>query len=228
MSARPHTEIDVAEIKFGAEAIVGKDGRKNVRVSLDGKQVEFQLGSSVHDALRCPFGVGFVSKEQGETRKQIRIEVDGAVQAWLVQFEAAVARAAEDNCVGWFKKTVAPEHLAEMHNSSIRPSSGDYPDLLKLRIVQDPDKRPTEVYVASLGCDGVLEQPSKGTIDDITAGSYLLPIVRVQGGVYFVNRNSFGTSLVASKVLVVRRAEEVPMESEEGGFTLGDVVVREA
>ena len=49
----------------------------------------------------------------------------------------------------------------------------------------------------------------------------MLPIVRVQGGVYFINR-TFGCSLVASAILVVK---------QEGGtsgsfeFDLGDDVV---
>ena len=44
---------------------------------------------------------------------------------------------------------------------------------------------------------------ARGTVDDIKPGSSVLPIVRVQGGVYFINR-TYGCSLVADAVLVIK------------------------
>ena len=60
---------------------------------------------------------------------------------------------------------MSAEHIAEMHNSVIKPSSGDYPDMLKLRVIDD-GPRATEVYVTSWLEDGVkLTAPVKGSIE---------------------------------------------------------------
>ena len=51
------------------------------------------------------------------------------------------------------------------------------------------------------------------------AGVLQLPIVRVQGGVYFMNR-TYGTSLYADQVLVIKR----PVEGHhDKTFEMGDV-----
>ena len=63
--------------------------------------------------------------------------------------------------------------------------------------------------------------PTRGTIEDMTPNSMLLPIVRVQGGVYFMS-TMYGTSLVADSVLVLKDAEASHGASAE--FDLGDDV----
>ena len=74
---RTHADIDVAEMHFDADASTGRTGNKYVRVSLEGRQVEFQLGVSPREALRSPFGIGPASKEQDESKLQIKVEMDG-------------------------------------------------------------------------------------------------------------------------------------------------------
>ena len=69
--------------------------------------------------------------------------------------------------------------------------------------------------------DGKLTTPTRGTIEDITANSMVLPIVRVQGGVYFMS-TVYGTSLVADSVLVLKDAKASHGASAE--FDLGDDV----
>ena len=125
----------------------------------------------------------------------------------------ATVAAAEEHSVAWFKK---PTPNAA-HNSSIKQQNGDRPDCLKLK-VQPDGKRATEVQVASWR-NGKLTKPMPGTLDDITPGSSCLVIARVQGGVYFVSK-SYGTSLVAAKVLVIK-PEGGPSGTLE--FDFGDV-----
>ena len=69
--------------------------------------------------------------------------------------------------------------------------------------------------------DGKLTTPTAGTIEDITPNSMVLPIVRVQGGVYFMSA-IYGTSLVADSVLVLKDAEAAHGAIAE--FDLGDDV----
>ena len=61
-----------------------------------------------------------------------------------------------------------------------------------------------------------------GTVEDIEPGVFLLPVIRIQGGVYFINR-TYGTSLVASAILVVKNLDCVETNKEPLEFNLGDV-----
>jgi len=69
--------------------------------------------------------------------------------------------------------------------------------------------------------DGKLTTPTPGTIEDITPGSMVLPIVRVQGGVWFMGAG-YGTSLRAESVLVIKDSNASHGANAE--FDLGDDV----
>ena len=88
--------------------------------------------------------------------------------------------------------------------------------MLKVRILPD-GKRATEIFVAQL-VDGKITKPVKGSLDDVKGECLVLPILRVQGGVYFLQKQ-FGCSLVASKLLVLQQ------ERSTTDFAFGDVVM---
>ena len=88
--------------------------------------------------------------------------------------------------------------------------------MLKIRVFQD-GKAPTEVQVTTWTNDGKLTPFTNGSLEDVKGGM-VLPIIKIQGGVYFVQKN-FGTSLAASRLLVIRDATGQQSSSE---FELGD------
>ena len=98
--------------------------------------------------------------------------------------------------------------------------NGEGPLVLKVKIAEG--SRATSVMVTSIQ-DGKYTPKVPGTVDDIKPGSKLLPILRVQGGMYFINR-TYGLSFVADKVLVVK---EVTSASEDD-FNFGDVPMKDA
>ena len=132
----------------------------------------------------------------------------------MERFEAATVAAAEANSQAWFKRPTP----SSAHNSSLKPQNGDRPDTIKIKL-QAEGARATAVQVASWR-NGKLTRPKPGSLDDVTPGCTVLPIVRVQGGVYFVSK-TYGTSLVAAALLVIKAEER----AEPGAlvFDIGDV-----
>ena len=111
-----------------------------------------------------------------------------------------------------------------MHNSLIKPQNGDRNDCLKIKLSDGRNGPATKVELASWQ-DGKLTPPTPVTIADITRDCLVLPLIRIQGGVYFINR-MYGTSLVAAHILVIK----MPGDSSTTQHTLdlGDVEMVEA
>ena len=209
---------------FAAELKPNKAGGKYATVGYgDPKnQVEFQLGNSPKDALRCPWGVEPVSETEPD-KLQIKLDLTEDAKALVERLEAATLRAAATHSVAWFKKSLNVEALRRDLNSSIKPSAKDeYADALKVKVVKDGLK-PTKVSVATWK-DGKLTKPIAGTLGDVVPGCMVLPILKIKGGVYFVQK-SFGTSLAASELLVVK---DEGASSGTSGFDFGDVQMTDA
>ena len=108
-------------------------------------------------------------------------------------------------------------------NSAIRESPKG--DLLQLKVYRT-GKKQTEFYVSSWKKNGEMTDPEKKTFDDLksltsfTKNTYILPIVEIRGGVYFFN-NTFGTSLAAKRLLVIKG----DVEESSSSFEFGNVKV---
>lgn len=182
-------------------------------------QVKFQLGDSVHEALLCKWGADPCDRNNPDAGLQIKLELTDKSKAFLEKFEGATTAAAEANSMAWFKK----KKPTAMLSSAIKPDKEEkYPDMVKLRLdTTNPNPNLRTTVKVAVWKDGKLTTPTVGTIEDITPNSMVLPIVRVQGGVYFMSA-IYGTSLVADSVLVLKDAEV-----SHGGITefdLGDDV----
>ena len=211
-----HSAFDFDKLTFAAKLETNKRGGKYAQVGYDGSQVFFQLGDSPREALRCPFGLDTPCAEEKDKRV-LKLELTPATRAFLNTFDKAVVTAAERNSMEWFKKsTPSADHV-----SSIKTQNGGLPDVVKLKVQMDGE-RATKVFVSSWRNDKITK-PVKGSLADLEKSKdhdlMLLPIVRVQGGVYFMNRD-YGTSLYADTVLVVKR----PVEGRNSNnFEMGDV-----
>ena len=87
---------------------------------------------------------------------------------------------------------------------------------VKFTVVDDDERR-----VAAFKSSSLLPFYEPGmaeTLDDVKGECLVLPIIRVQGGVYFLQKQ-FGCSLVASKLLVLQQ------ERSTTDFAFGDVVM---
>ena len=80
-------------------------------------------------------------------------------------------------------------------------------------------KRPTVVRVATRKANGLLTSPVIGSLDDLKGECYVLPVIRVANGVWFLNKG-FGTSLVADEVCVIRDAAPHPSDDN---FAFSDI-----
>ena len=224
MPALNMNKFDMNALIYAPELKVNKAGGKYATVGYGDlkNQVEFQLGQSPKDALRCPFGVEPVSENE-PTKLQIKLNLTAEGKAFIEQLENTTLQAAATNSVSWFKKKMDADFLKRDQNSAIKPSvKPEHPDMLKIRVFQD-GKAPTEVQVTTWTNDGKLTPFTKGSLEDVKGGM-VLPIIKIQGGVYFVQKN-FGTSLAASRLLVIRDTTGQQSSSE---FELGDVEMADA
>ena len=184
------------------------------------KQVEFQLGQSPKDALRCAFGV---EAPEGDPDKfSFKLDLTDAAKQFIQALDDATCRAAAANSVAWFKKKADYATLRGFQNSAIKPSAKpEYPDSLKISVFNHGPKK-AEVLVASWK-DGKLTRPVPGTLDDVQQGVKVLPILKIKGGVYFIKKE-FGISFVAASLLVIK---EEGASYGSSGFDFGDVEMAE-
>ena len=206
MSILQISEFDFNALTFSSELKTGKsNGNKYVQVGygLDKEQVKVQLGKTVNDAFRTPWGKDAVSQNEPD-KLQIKIDMTPELRAFIEAFETATITAAQANSVAWMKvKHADYATIKANHSSNIKSSSNeDHADKLQLKLRTDGSNKETKVEVASLK-NGKLTKPKPGTVADIKPGDRVLPIVRVQGGVWFMNKQ-FGTKLEIEEVLVLK------------------------
>jgi len=183
--------IDLQKLEIGPIE-TGNNGGKYKRVSYNGDQLKnVQLGASVHSTLRCPYGVEAVSQDQ-PNKLCIKVDAPDDVKTFVEAIDNLVKNSVNDSSL--------------VHRSTLR--LGAVGTTLKLKLQPD-----TQVFTATLK-DNKLTTPKTGTFDDIKPNSQILPIIKIQGGVYFIEEN-YGTSLVATQLLIVNR------ETEPISFDLG-------
>ena len=194
------TNIDVANLVIG-QVETGNNGGKYMRVSYNGDQVKnIQLGESIHDTLRCPFGAEPVSQDQ-PNKFCIKVEVPVNLKTFIEAIDSSVKSAVNNDSL--------------THRSTLRENTTS--STLKLKIMPD-----TQIFMTTLK-DNKITPPKQATIGDIVPNSQVLPIMKIQGGVYFIE-NNYGTSMVATQILVVNGAEH----EQNISFVLGnDITISE-
>ena len=200
MATPNHTNFDANRLVYSTTSIPRQGGGRYARIGYDNlqNQVRVQLGESPRDACRAPFGIDFAVKDDPTSCKQVKLELTQEKKAFFEGFEAETVAAAEANSQGWFGR---PKPNA-MHNSLIKSQNGDRPDVVQIKISEGRNGPKTTVEV-TICQNGQFTTPKEGSIDDITENVSVLALIRVQGGVYLMNK-SYGTSLVADHILVVK------------------------
>jgi hypothetical protein len=166
----------------------------------DRSSPEFQLG----EKMRVPFGVrdaGIDGNGADNPRKNLELDVaDAALQDVINAIDARNIDMAAENSVEWFKKKLTAEQLAAtLYRASLTPdATGRFSPLLRVKVAGPGSRTPTKVFVVHADAGTVTYKP--GSIDDITAGCHVTPIVKL-GGMWFVSKG-FGVTFNASYVLV--------------------------
>ena len=178
--ARYFGEIDTDKIIIGDEEI-GNNGGKYRKISYDGQQMkDIQLGASVNDLLRCPFGIEPVSQNAPD-KFCFKVEANDNLTKFIQELDAKVIQSVNDETL--------------THRSTLR--IGTMSNNIRIKILPD-----TQFLMTFKKSDTVMTQPTIASKEDITANSMVLPIIKIQNGVYYIEEN-YGTSIVATQVLIV-------------------------
>jgi hypothetical protein len=229
--APTHTKFDVAKLAYADTAKISKPhNRKSIAVTYDGSwNVGFQLGAT-RTPLRCPFGIDSYENKQGAVEKSIKLELTDETRAFVKGVEGATIDAAVANSAEWFGKAYPKEQLEENFNSCIKGQDGGRPDCIKLKVKESGAGKTDVVRVVWKG--EKVTAPVAATLEDVTGKSMVVPVVRIQGGVYFMGNGgkTFGTSMVADGLLIVEGAPGGATTAAGMSVTydLGDVETVEA
>lgn len=221
--APTHATFDFGQLTFGTTTVPTRSGGKTVRVGYGptGQQVEFQLGTSPYDTLRCAWGADLANPNDPTSGRVLKLEVTDATKAFVQSFESATVAAANANSQAWFGRPT-PNHT---HTSTIKEQSGTLPngtprpDVFKLKLKEE-GPRATKVFVTRLMGENGFTEKIAGSLSDIAQDSRVLVKARVANGVYFMNR-TYGCSLEAASVLVVLDEGAAPQGGDDD-FDMGD------
>lgn len=185
-------KINVDDIVFGPTER-GTNGNKYKRMSYNNAQLkDIQLGEDINDLLTCPYGVEPVSA-QVKDKFCIKLVANEKLAKFVMSID---------------EKVIEEVDSADLVHRSVFRSA--MIDTVKIKLAPDVD-----ILVTQLKGTNKITPPVAGTLTDVTSNCTLLPIVKFQGGVYFIE-DSYGTSIVASKILVVKNAK-----SAASAFDLG-------
>ena len=226
MPARNTSNFDFTKLTF-TEAKPNKRGGNYATVAYgdETSRVEFQLGTFPNDLLQSPWGVDSANPQDPASGLQIKLNLSPSAKTFLNTLEQSILKAAEHHSISWFKKKLTKDKIVALYNPIVKEDeSGDHPDRVILKVFEkgsqevSKDLWTTVTVVKKKG--GKYTKPFEGTLADVTANAWVVPVVKVKSGVYFMN-GKFGTSLVATEILVVKEEGET-----SGGSRVdtGDIV----
>jgi hypothetical protein len=181
MPAPNNANFDHDKMIYGTTTTPRQSGGKFLKVGYGTieTQVHFQVGESAYDTSRVPYGAEWAARDDPASGRVMKVEVTPEKKEFIKALEATTVQAVSKN---------SQEFSNAVHNSRLSPQNGDRPDVLKVKISDGSAGPETTVEVSKRQGGGRLTNPVPGTVADITPGCYVLPLIRVQGGVYFINR----------------------------------------
>lgn len=223
--------FDFSKLHIEATQKTNRAGGKYAGIGIgdNNAQVKCQLAQFT-EPLRCPFGIDADSKEAPDKR-HVKLELSDGVETFLKQFDDVLVDTAVDNSFSWFKKEKISRELARdklIPNVKI-PTKEGYANYVKVHIDEGVEsKSPTEVLECTWKGDKIGgAKPS--SLNEISRNCRIVPVVRIQGGVWF-NSSNFGTKLYADSLIIIKGVEhEHPGASASSrDFDFGGVQVAES
>ena len=124
---------DLTTLKIGPPIASKKGGVKQCQVSLNGKPLQFILGT-LASPLRVPFEVAPFNSEDSLARLTLNLEiVDSLQKEVLQQLDAQILHLVSQNAADLMKKTVTKETLSVMYKQCL-PENGSYEPVLRTKI----------------------------------------------------------------------------------------------
>ena len=228
MPARNPTNFDVRKLTF-TEAKPNKRGGNYATMAYENEdgRVTFQLGAIPNELLHTRFGVDYSNPQDPTSGKQVKLDLSPGAKTFLKGIEQATLNAAEQHSVSWFKKKLTKDKITSLYTPIVKEDESEYPDRIVLKVFEKGTQNIsselwTKVFVIKKRGDAYTREV-EGTLADVTPNSWLVPVVKVKSGVYFMN-GKFGTSLVATALVVVKEEGETS-SSDGSGVDFGNIVV---
>mgnify|MGYP003981271285 CR=1 FL=1 len=134
--------------------------------------------------MTAPFGVRDKREDASEwARRTIELncpeDTFSDLHTWMATFDTRTCTELASRCQELLatKKAYSVERIDEMFRSSIQPTDGDFPPLLRVKASENGTNR-TTVYIC---LDEEQQRFKKGTLDDIGNRWALQPIVEIKG-----------------------------------------------
>ena len=143
----------------------------------------------------------------------MKLDLTENAKVFLKKLEQATLAAAEHHSVSWFKKQLTKEKITSMYKPLVREDeSGTVADRVWIKVASYRHS-PFEAKVTVIKKKGdKYAMPVPGTFADVK-DSLVVPVVKIRGGVYFGNGGNFGTSLVATEIVVIKEEGAVSHDS---------------
>lgn len=202
MPALNQSNFDFTKLVFTeAKANTSNGGRyATIGYGSEKQQVSFQLGMFPHEPLFTKFGADWCNQHDHSAGQQIKIDLTDNARQFLKTLEQCTLEAAEHHTVSWFKKKLTADKIASLYHPLVK-DGGEHGDRAHLKVYEDGSYA-TEVYTVTIK-DGKRSGAVRGTLADVTSGSWVVPVVKVKGGAWFQN-GTFGTCLWAAQLLVIK------------------------
>lgn len=194
------SNLDVNTICF-QELTFGKAGQKMMDISFDNvskawdKKVIFQL-SSDSKPLQAKYGLSKPRENAPDTNKRsVDLSIDDPVIIQKIsEIDNYVKEYAFNNSKTMFRKELNREQINDRYTSILKEKDGHTFISLKVKITD----KPTPTKVIEHGTSNI----RSGTVEDITPGSEVVPIVRLLS-IWFMS-DKFGISPQADKLIVFK------------------------
>ena len=214
MPALTTSNFDVNKLIF-TEAKPNKNGGKYATIGYgdEKNQVQFQLGAFPDELLYCKWGVDHANPNDDGSDLQVKLDLTGNTKAFLQKVEQATLAAAEEHSISWFKKKLSKDKIASMYKPLVREDdAGQIPDRVWIKAASyGHSSFQAKVTVIKKKGDKYAK-PVPGTFADVKE-SWVVPVIKIRGGVYFMNGGNFGTSLVATEIVVIKEEGAVSSAS---------------
>lgn len=204
MSVKTWETFDITKVVY-KDPVKNALGGMNAYIDTspsDSSNPKFQLPRS-----RIPFGLDKNEKSES-TRYNLELSLDNPeFVKWVRNFDDQTMKHASGRSKTWFGKEIDQSIMKQMEIFRLSAQQKDekYNPLMRVKVASVGPKVP-KVFVQTLENGKKKYEP--GTLQDIEKGSYVTPIIDIQG-IWMISKKGFGVTYLVTHILVEKPNADV-------------------